>query len=476
MVDAEDSTSAEDADPTGAAADENGDEAPSDARGSSRGFGAPDASPENAGGDAGEESAGEPHRDATAFILTEALRVQTESADPKEPDGEHAAPSPDDRDESGERAAHGEGVASAGQPSGAESSEGRDDRERGDVGAGEAEHVHAQQGVPNGDSASARDRAEGEEAPRQGFGFGISRRDDPIRHVPLSEIRREQSGAPRSADAGPDDESERSDAAPSTSAFTSADGVGEGADPPAPTEGFDVSAPEGETPDTDPEHTRTPIISPDFARRFAFTEAGQDDDRPASGGDDDASQLSETDDEEAGSPSVAFRHGAMPDTRSADEEGPLSDAAEMPGVPSAPHEPAEVDQPEPRTEVSGQGQFEEEHEVAQAADPAGIDDADPSQESSLHATSHDGQGSTAVASAGSARRSHDDETRDFASVDRLNLFQDGEQGLDEEALRALVVDIVHGELQGALGERVSRNIRRLVQREIVKALEARDLD
>jgi len=58
----------------------------------------------------------------------------------------------------------------------------------------------------------------------------------------------------------------------------------------------------------------------------------------------------------------------------------------------------------------------------------------------------------------------------------LNLFDDPTLRIDEEALRALIADVVNRELQGALGERVSRNIRRLVQREIVRALEARDLD
>ncbi len=62
------------------------------------------------------------------------------------------------------------------------------------------------------------------------------------------------------------------------------------------------------------------------------------------------------------------------------------------------------------------------------------------------------------------------------SEEVFNLFDDGAGGIDERALRALVVDVVHRELQGALGERVSRNIRALVRREVAKALEARDLD
>lgn len=48
--------------------------------------------------------------------------------------------------------------------------------------------------------------------------------------------------------------------------------------------------------------------------------------------------------------------------------------------------------------------------------------------------------------------------------------------LDEEALRELVSDIVREELQGALGERITRNVRKLVRREIHRALAAQDLE
>ncbi len=47
--------------------------------------------------------------------------------------------------------------------------------------------------------------------------------------------------------------------------------------------------------------------------------------------------------------------------------------------------------------------------------------------------------------------------------------------IDEDALRDMVVDIVRSELQGALGERITRNVRKLVRREIQRALAAHDL-
>ncbi len=48
--------------------------------------------------------------------------------------------------------------------------------------------------------------------------------------------------------------------------------------------------------------------------------------------------------------------------------------------------------------------------------------------------------------------------------------------IDEAALRELVAQIVREELQGKLGERITRNVRKLVRREIHRALTAQDLD
>lgn len=55
-------------------------------------------------------------------------------------------------------------------------------------------------------------------------------------------------------------------------------------------------------------------------------------------------------------------------------------------------------------------------------------------------------------------------------------FTTDEQLIDEEALRDLVADIVRSELQGALGERITRNVRKLVRREIHRALTAQELE
>ncbi|MDF1856248.1 hypothetical protein [Pseudooceanicola sp.] len=47
--------------------------------------------------------------------------------------------------------------------------------------------------------------------------------------------------------------------------------------------------------------------------------------------------------------------------------------------------------------------------------------------------------------------------------------------IDEDILRDMVAEIVRQELQGALGERITRNVRKLVRREIQRSLTAHDL-
>ena len=51
-----------------------------------------------------------------------------------------------------------------------------------------------------------------------------------------------------------------------------------------------------------------------------------------------------------------------------------------------------------------------------------------------------------------------------------------EEYFDEEMLRDLVSEIVRSELQGTLGERITRNVRKLVRREIHRALTAQELE
>ena len=48
--------------------------------------------------------------------------------------------------------------------------------------------------------------------------------------------------------------------------------------------------------------------------------------------------------------------------------------------------------------------------------------------------------------------------------------------VDEDALRDIVGEIVRQELQGPLGERITRNVRKLVRREVQRAMAARDIE
>ncbi|QCO54910.1 hypothetical protein EOK75_03385 [Pseudorhodobacter turbinis] len=49
-------------------------------------------------------------------------------------------------------------------------------------------------------------------------------------------------------------------------------------------------------------------------------------------------------------------------------------------------------------------------------------------------------------------------------------------GIDDKVLRDLVRDLIREELSGSLGERITRNVRKLVRAEINRAITARNLD
>ena len=71
------------------------------------------------------------------------------------------------------------------------------------------------------------------------------------------------------------------------------------------------------------------------------------------------------------------------------------------------------------------------------------------------------------------------ELEDEATATVFARFEDDdhdERHFDEEMLRDLVRDIIREELQGALGERITRNVRKLVRAEIARALAVRDFE
>ena len=67
----------------------------------------------------------------------------------------------------------------------------------------------------------------------------------------------------------------------------------------------------------------------------------------------------------------------------------------------------------------------------------------------------------------------EDEDEDQEPIDLGDLE---EAVLDEDMLRDLVAEIVRQELTGAMGERITRNVRKLVRREIHRAMASREFD
>ncbi|MGR3570380.1 hypothetical protein [Brevirhabdus sp.] len=67
-----------------------------------------------------------------------------------------------------------------------------------------------------------------------------------------------------------------------------------------------------------------------------------------------------------------------------------------------------------------------------------------------------------------------DVAEDVDDQDRFAVLED--TVLDEDGLRELVATLVREELQGVLGERITRNVRKLVRREIHRVLASRDFE
>ncbi len=63
-----------------------------------------------------------------------------------------------------------------------------------------------------------------------------------------------------------------------------------------------------------------------------------------------------------------------------------------------------------------------------------------------------------------------------AGADGPGLFDPEDPMIDEETLRDIVRDIIREELAGTLGERITRNVRKLVRVEINRALTAREFE
>ena len=118
--------------------------------------------------------------------------------------------------------------------------------------------------------------------------------------------------------------------------------------------------------------------------------------------------------------------------------------------------------------------------AAPADGEAAISDADfrPERAEDAEDDGETGSGRTQPAGPDTASAADPAETvveAAFTGAALETLAETGDSYLDEDGLRDLVASIVREELQGPLGERITRNVRKLVRREIHRALAAHDL-
>jgi cell pole-organizing protein PopZ len=150
--------------------------------------------------------------------------------------------------------------------------------------------------------------------------------------------------------------------------------------------------------------------------------------------------------------------------------------------------------PEDESSVTGQSVFAEERETGQdrqaeradADDHVDVSDADASEgagpvaSATVQEDTADEEATLegAVAAGVTSTMAEVDEgaEMDRDRTDTVDLAGDEEGFLDEETLRRIVAEVVREELQGALGERITRNVRKLVRREIRLVLAADELD
>jgi hypothetical protein len=150
--------------------------------------------------------------------------------------------------------------------------------------------------------------------------------------------------------------------------------------------------------------------------------------------------------------------------------------------------------PEDGSSVTGQSVFAEEMETGQdrqaeradADDHVDVSDADASEQAGpvASATVQEDtadeeaalEGAVAAGVASAMAEVDEGAEMDRDRADGVDLAGDEEGFLDEETLRRIVAEVVREELQGALGERITRNVRKLVRREIRLVLAADELD
>lgn len=176
-----------------------------------------------------------------------------------------------------------------------------------------------------------------------------------------------------------------------------------------------------------------------------------------------------------------FEFGAAAATPPATPEGVAQEAsAEEAEVWAVPGDPEVIAPPEAQDEDGAAGDWAVESPVH---DADGAEEAMPDMQEPAETVADvvepplTGQGWADAAEAEIRRELEAEAVAVEESVfARFDAADHDDRAFDEEMLRDLVRDIIREELQGALGERITRNVRKLVRSEIARALAVRDFE
>lgn len=116
-------------------------------------------------------------------------------------------------------------------------------------------------------------------------------------------------------------------------------------------------------------------------------------------------------------------------------------------------------------------------------DPDGLDDSDQNTPEALQSSVADvwetvepDEIPAPAAAEDAILEAEEDLSDDDDDDDLENFVTEDDAMLDEEALREMVSELVRQELQGTLGARITRNVRKLVRREIHRIMDSKDFD
>ena len=190
--------------------------------------------------------------------------------------------------------------------------------------------------------------------------------------------------------------------------------------------------------------------------------------------------------------SATFRHGAddgnMPPIEASEpseSDALQADDADLPDLAEAPRDEARSDEPEPEVvaEVEAGAKVEEEttHDEAAVPSPKETDaetEEEPVDDIATDEAFEEALAEAVAASLPDAVADEVEERDEGIATERVKELygEPGDAQVDEASLHPLVASLIREELQGELGERITRNVRKLVRQEIQRALTVRELE